>query len=105
MSEEIEDWVKRIGERELPIFKYTATAIDQGVESEDTSTTELAQIILHDTSLTSRILRLANSVIYNPTNVPISTISRAILFIGFDMVRNISLSLAIIDSTVKGAFS
>ncbi len=101
MSEEIEDWVKRIGERELPIFKYTATAIDQGVESEDTSTTELAQIILHDTSLTSRILRLANSVIYNPTNVPISTISRAILFIGFDMVRNISLSLAIIDSLLK----
>lgn len=101
MADELESWIKRISEQELPIFKYTATAISQGVGNEDTSTAQLAQIILRDSSLTSRILRLANSVMYNPTRSPINTISRGILYLGFDTVRGISMSLAIIDAILK----
>lgn len=101
MSKELETWVKRISEQEIPIFKYTATAISHSVERDDTSTAQLAQIILRDTSLTAKILRLANSVFYNPTSTAISTISRAILYLGFDMVRGISMSLAVIDAILK----
>ncbi|MDH5572914.1 MAG: HDOD domain-containing protein [Gammaproteobacteria bacterium] len=101
MADELETWIRRISEQDLPIFKYTATAISKGVENEDTSTAQLAQIILRDTSLTSRILRLANSVMYNPTRSPINTISRGILYLGFDLVRGISMSLAIIDAILK----
>ena len=101
MTDKLELWIKRISDQELPIFKYTVNAISQGVQNDDTSTAQLAQIILRDSSLTSRILRLANSVMYNPTRSPINTISRGILYLGFDTVRGISMSLAIIDAILK----
>lgn len=96
--ESLESWVKRISEQELPIFKYTVNSINEVVANDETSTSDLSQIILKDANLTARILRVANSAMYNPTGSPISTISRAIVFIGFKLVRDISMSLAIIDA-------
>ena len=101
MPNNLTTWVQRISEQELPIFKYTVHAIADVVENDDTSTSELSQVILRDANLTARILRVANSTIYNPTNAPINTISRAIVFIGFDLVRDLSLSLAIIDALLN----
>ena len=101
MSKELNHWVKRISEQEIPIFKYTVNAINDVVADEDTSTAELAQVILQDATLTARILRLANSISYNPTGSPINTISRAIVFIGFDLVRELSLSLAVIEALLN----
>ena len=98
MPKSLASWVKFISEQELPIFKYTVNAIADVVDNEESSTAELAQIILRDASLTARILRVANSTVYNPSSTPINTVSRAIVFIGFDLVRNLSLSLAVIEA-------
>ena len=98
MPKSLASWVKFISEQELPIFKYTVNAITDVVDNEESSTAELAQIILRDASLTARILRVANSTVYNPSSTPINTVSRAIVFIGFDLIRNISLSLAVIEA-------
>lgn len=98
MPKSLASWVKFISEQELPIFKYTVSAITDVVDNEESSTAELAQIILRDASLTARILRIANSTVYNPTSTPINTVSRAIVFIGFDLIRNLSLSLAVIEA-------
>ncbi len=101
MSDKLQDWVRRISEEDLPIFKYTADSISRITAKEDTSSGELANVILQDASLTARILKLANSVFYNPTGAPINTISRAVVFIGFNLVRDLGLSLAIIDALLK----
>ncbi len=102
MAKDLKHWIKHISEHEIPIFKYTALAIADGVSDDETSTAQLAQIILRDTSLTARILRISNSVIYNPSRAPINTISRAIVYIGFNLIRDLSLSLAVIDAILKG---
>ena len=101
MAKDLKHWIKHISEHEIPIFKYTALAIADGVKDDDTSTAQLAQIILRDTSLTARILRISNSVIYNPSRSPINTVSRAIVYIGFNLIRDLSLSLAVIDAILK----
>ncbi|MFO7603395.1 MAG: HDOD domain-containing protein [Gammaproteobacteria bacterium] len=101
MPHTLQDWVHRISEDEMPIFKFTAETITRVTEDDDTSSGELANVILQDASLTARILKLANSNYYNPTAAPINTISRAIVFIGFNLVRDLSLSLAIIDALLK----
>jgi len=98
MADKLASWVKRISDQELPIFKYTINAITDVVASEDTSTAELAQIILRDASLTARILRIANSPLYNASSTAISTVSRAVVYVGFNLVRDISLSLAVIEA-------
>ena len=101
MPNNLESWLHRISEQEIPIFKHSVTSIAQVTQDDDSSTGELAQVILQDASLTARILKIANSVAYNPTGVHINTVSRAVFFIGFNKVRTISLSLAIIDALLK----
>ena len=102
MSENLENWIERISNNELPIFKYTVHAINDVVSQEATSTSDLSQIILRDANLTARVLRVANSAAYNVTGSQISTISRAIVYLGFNLVRDISMSLAIIDALLSG---
>jgi HD-like signal output (HDOD) protein len=102
MSENLDNWIERISKNELPIFKYTVNAINDVVSKDATSTSDLSHIILRDASLTARVLRLANSVTYNVTGSTISTVSRAIVYLGFDLVRDMSMSLAIIDALLSG---
>ena len=101
MSKNLETWVHRISEQEIPIFKNTVNAVSEVTKDEETSASDLAQVVLQDASLTARILKIANSVIYNPAKVPINTVSRAVFFVGFNTIRTISLSLAIIDALLK----
>ncbi len=102
MSENLDNWITRISENELPIFKYTVHAINDVVSKEATSTSDLSRIILRDANLTARVLRVANSATYNVTGSTISTVSRAIVYLGFNLVRDISMSLAIIDALLSG---
>ncbi|MFK5913517.1 MAG: HDOD domain-containing protein [Woeseiaceae bacterium] len=102
MTENLQNWIERISENELPIFKYTVHAINDVISKDATSTSDLSRIILRDANLTARVLRLANSASYNITGAKISTISRAIVYLGFNLVRDISMSLAIIDALLSG---
>ena len=102
MSENLDNWIERISENELPIFNYTVNAINDVVSKDATSTSDLSRIILRDANLTARVLRLANSATYNITGSIISTISRAIVYLGFNLVRDVSMSLAIIEALLSG---
>ena len=102
MSENLQNWIERISENELPIFKYTVHAINDVISNDDTSTSDLSRIILRDANLTARVLRLANSATYNMTGARISTVSLAIVYLGFNLVRDLSMSLAIIDALLSG---
>lgn len=102
MSENLENWIERISENELPIFNYTVNAINDVVSKDASSTSDLSRIILRDANLTARVLRLANSATYNITGSTISTVSRAIVYLGFNLVRDVSMSLAIIEALLSG---
>jgi len=107
MSEEFEqyslsDWVRYLGEEEMPVFAHTARSIAAVSGKIDTPVAELSHLILQDSSMTARVLRLANSVYYNPSGKPISTVSVAILMLGFNEVRSIALSIAMVDTILRG---
>ncbi len=98
----LSQWVDRLSEEEMPVFAHTARRI-AGISSQpDTSVADLAQVILQDSAMTARVLRMANSVYYNPAGHAISTVSRAVVMLGFDVVRSISLSVAMIDTLLRG---
>ncbi|OUS13815.1 hypothetical protein A9Q89_02245 [Gammaproteobacteria bacterium 53_120_T64] len=101
MSDNLEKWVRRLSEQEMPVFKHSVTAIGHVTQSDESSGSELAQVVLQDAGLTARILKLANSAVYNPGGQPVNTISRAVFFLGFSTVRTLSLSLAVIDALLK----
>jgi HD-like signal output (HDOD) protein len=95
-------WLDRIRDREMPIFGHTAEWIRELTDSDKAAVSELANAILHDPGMTAKLLRIANSVIFNTTGYQITTVSRAIVMLGFDMVRQVALSVAFVDAFLKG---
>jgi HD-like signal output (HDOD) protein len=95
-------WLDRIRDQEMPIFGHTAEWIRELTDSDKAAVSELANAILHDPGMTAKLLRIANSVIFNTTGYQITTVSRAIVMLGFDMVRQVALSVAFVDAFLKG---
>jgi len=98
----LQRWVNHLSQSELPIFKYSLVAITTITAREDTSNNELSGAILKDINLTARILRLSNSYVYNPSGTRVNTVTNAVMLLGFNLVRDISISLAVIDTLLKG---
>lgn len=90
-------WIERLSEAELPALAAVVQDLQQLAAQDQSSVRQLADVLLRDASLTSQVLRVANSVYYNPSLESIRTISRAIVLIGFENVRLIGLSACLID--------
>lgn len=94
-------WIDRLNDSELPALAAVVTDMQQLAASESSSVQDLAAVLLRDASLTSKVLRVANSSYYNPACEDIRTISRAIVLIGFESIRLISLSVSLIDGLLS----
>ncbi len=95
-------WLDLIRDQELPIFGRTGERIRELTDSDKAAVSQLADAILHDPGMTAKLLRIANSVIFNTSGSQITTVSRAVLMLGFDMVRQVALSVAFIDTLLRG---
>ncbi len=94
----IDDWLRVLSDEEMPVFAQTARRVAGISASADTSVAELTRVVLMDSAMTTRVLRLANSVYYNPADKRITTVSRAIVMLGFETIRTIALSIAMVDT-------
>ncbi len=99
-NECLDEWITRLSAEELPAFAHTARSLAFVSRDEDSSADDLSNVILHDSAMTARILRIANSVHYNPTGDPIETVSYATVVLGFEQVRNLALTISMIDTVL-----
>ena len=95
-------WVLKLAESGMPVFAHTARDISQVSDSCESSAAELARVVLQDAAMTAKLLRVANSPVFNPMGKSISTVSRAVVVLGFQEVRCICLSIAVVESMLKG---
>ena len=95
-------WVAKLSEEEMPVFAQTISEINRILGKEEYSSLALARVILQDPSMTAKVLKLANSAFYNPGHTPINTISRAVVVLGFNAVQAICISIAVIESLLRG---
>ena len=98
----LQDWVEHIRDREMPVFGQTVDQVKNVTADENASIGMLSRVILQDASLTARVLKVANSAIFNPGQHSISTVSRAVTVLGFDLLADIVLSIYLIDTFLKG---
>jgi HD-like signal output (HDOD) protein len=66
-----------------------------------TNASQLANVILKDPSLTARLIKLANSPFYGSARGRITMVSRAVVMMGFDAVRDAALGLLLFDHMVS----
>ena len=80
----------------LPTLPTVVAKMIEIIDNPKSSARSLGRLIKTDQVLTARILRLANSVFYGFPN-PISTINLAVVVLGFETIKNLGLSVAVID--------
>ncbi len=86
--------------RRIPPLPATAQEVLAIVAENPSDIRRLEQVIMHDPSLSSQLLKVANCAAYYPAN-KITTVHRAIVFLGFSEVRSIALSLSV-SSVFRG---
>ena len=82
---------------DFPTLSGIIGEINRVVASESESSGKLAQIILKDFALTSKLLKVVNTVSYGQFGGRINTISKAVVILGFEPVRNIAMTLILLD--------
>lgn len=83
------------GEVELPSFPGVVVRIRDLLKKDDVLIEQVSQAVNTDPMLVSRLLIFANSTHYNPAGVHIESLDIAISRLGFELVRNTAMSLAI----------
>lgn len=77
----------------------TVARVAQMAANDDHGVNDLAQIIVSDVALSTRVLRLSNTIGYrSASSPPVTTISRAISMLGFDTVRTAALGMLLVDA-------
>jgi serine/threonine protein kinase len=82
---------------DFPALSGIISEINKVVASESESSGKLARIILKDFALTNKLLKAVNTVTYGQFGGKINTISKAVVIIGFETVRNIAMTLILLD--------
>jgi putative nucleotidyltransferase with HDIG domain len=99
-----EDALKLLEQDEnLPVLPQLFYQIVEAASNPDTPVSELSNLILEDQVLTGRVLRMANSAYYAMPQ-KISTITRAVMVLGFITLRNFITAATIVDTLIKDAF-
>ena len=95
-------WMRTLADQDMPTLNSVVREICELSEDDECRTDDLTKIILRDANLTSKVLKIANSIHYNRSFMPIKTVSRGIVQLGFDNLKNITLASSLIDSFLKG---
>jgi HD-like signal output (HDOD) protein len=81
---------------DLPTLPRTVLKITELVNNPKSSAKDLARIITDDQVLTARLLKLVNSSFYGfPQRI--STVTNAIVLLGFDAIRSLLLTTSVFD--------
>ncbi len=101
MSEKkLKSWVKKLENANLPVMGKTVDVLRTAEQFVNAHSSQLTETILQDPNMTASVLKLANSALYS-RNKKISTISRAILVLGFEAIRSICVSAMVLEAVGK----
>jgi putative nucleotidyltransferase with HDIG domain len=84
----------------LPSLSSIGSALNELLGADQRYTTQIAEIIRRDPSLTSRLLHLVNSVYYGLAH-PIKSIEEAVFFIGVRQIRQLAMVTPVIEEFQK----
>jgi HD-like signal output (HDOD) protein len=74
-------------------------------QSETISVAALSEVIARDLTTMFKVIRMANTLAFNPEGSPVTTISQAIQVVGFEKIRTLAVSLLLLENAERGANS
>ena len=97
----LNEWTHVLCTEEMPIFSNTALKINNILSDDRKGANELASVILQDPNLTVKVLKISNTPHYNPTRQKIVTVSLAIIKIGSEIIRQLTLICSFFESILS----
>jgi serine/threonine protein kinase len=83
---------------DFPALSDSVAAINKLTTSDKENLSHLSNTILRDFALTNKILRIVNAAHYRQSGGgQISTVSRAVVVLGFDAIRNIAITVLLFE--------
>ena len=86
---------------DFPATGLVIQRLREVVAREDCTALDIARVILHDPGLSSKVLRLVNSAFYRQRSNPVSTITRAVILLGFQAIRDLTAGLLLIEEFTR----
>jgi serine/threonine protein kinase len=83
--------------QDFPALSNIISEINKIVASDSESANKLASVILQDFALTNKLLKLVNAASYGQFGGSINTVSKAVVILGFETVRNIAMTLILLE--------
>jgi HD-like signal output (HDOD) protein len=97
-KESLETCIRLIhGQSDLPAFSHHLAEMRKAMGDESSTLNLLTNLILKNVSLTARVLRLANSIQYNPRGKPILSVSRAVTMMGWDAISHLAAGVLVFE--------
>lgn len=93
-------WIDILADEELPAITSMTLILDKFDNDDVSSIPKLSEMILHDQSLSSRLLKVANSAMRSQRK-QVTTVSRAAIVLGIQTVKNICLTAKVLDHLLK----
>jgi HD-like signal output (HDOD) protein len=81
----------------IPSLPKIASELFKELESDDASMPSVTQLIRQDLSITGNLIKMANSVYFNPAGAEISTINHAISLVGLSRLKALVMSAMLED--------
>jgi serine/threonine protein kinase len=82
---------------DFPALSAGIAMVNRAADSDSERVTELSNAILRDFALTNKLLRLVNTAHYGQYSGTIGTISRAVVILGFENVRQVAVTLLLLE--------
>ena len=92
---------QKLRDQQLPVLRKTVTRISALASTLKSDIGQLAQTILQDQPFTAKVLAVANSPYYKHNPEPITTITRAIIQIGYSTLRDIAVAAQFTEMAQK----
>ncbi len=91
----IEELLSTTGE-DLPILRQSCRSILDCTDSDNSSANDVSEVIMRDQALMTKVIKLANSVVYATMN-SVTTAFQAVRIVGFDVIRAIAIGAELIE--------
>lgn len=82
---------------DFPTITRHLVEVSRLVERRETSVQDLANAVLRDMALTTRLLRLVNGAFWRSSYGAVATLTRAVMLLGFEEVRRATMALILFD--------
>lgn len=100
MSEQIDQWLKKLGDKPIPILTNTIKDLAVACKSDSTTVNKIVEIVERDPGLTVQLLRTCSLKAHGSLQADVNSVQQALMMLGTQTVSNLASSLPTVEKNL-----